>query len=76
MYVRILNPSEPLPTETWWPSKGHENSDEKIKALVDALKSGEAKKFIEETYEGAVVPLHIIPSGNHLRGMEMANESY
>ena len=36
--------------------KGHEN-DEKIKALVDALKSGEVKKFIEETYEGAVVPL-------------------
>ena len=36
--------------------KDHEN-DEKIKALVDALKSGEVKKFIEETYEGAVVPL-------------------
>ena len=36
--------------------KGHEN-DEKIKALVEALKSGEVKKFIEETYEGAVVPL-------------------
>lgn len=36
--------------------KGHE-SDEKIKALVDALKSDEVKKFIEEKYEGAVVPL-------------------
>ena len=36
--------------------RGHE-SDEKIKALVDALKGGEVKKFIEETYEGAVVPL-------------------
>ena len=21
LYVRILNPSEPLPTETWWPSR-------------------------------------------------------
>lgn len=36
--------------------KGHE-SDEKIKALVDALKSSEVKAFMEEKYEGAVVPL-------------------
>lgn len=36
--------------------KGHEN-DEKIQALVKALKSDEVKKFIEEKYEGAVVPL-------------------
>lgn len=36
--------------------KDHEN-DEKIKALVDALKSEEVKKFMEEKYEGAVVPL-------------------
>ncbi len=36
--------------------KGHEN-DEKIKALVDVLKGDEIKKFIEEKYEGAVVPL-------------------
>ncbi|MCI8510559.1 MAG: ABC transporter substrate-binding protein [Lachnospiraceae bacterium] len=36
--------------------KGHKN-DEKIKALVDVLKGDEIKKFIEEKYEGAVVPL-------------------
>ena len=35
---------------------GHEN-DEKIVALVNALKSEEVRSFIEETYEGAVVPL-------------------
>ncbi len=36
--------------------KGHE-SDEKITALVDALKSEEIQKFMEEKYAGAVVPL-------------------
>lgn len=36
--------------------KGHEN-DEKIQVLVKALKSDAVKAFIEETYEGAVVPL-------------------
>lgn len=36
--------------------KGNENSD-KIKALVKALQSEEVKKFMEETYGGAVVPL-------------------
>ena len=35
---------------------GHEN-DEKIQALVKALKSDAVKAFIEETYAGAVVPL-------------------
>lgn len=35
---------------------GNENS-EKTKALVDALNSEAVKKFIEEKYEGAVVPL-------------------
>lgn len=35
--------------------KGDENRDD-IKALVEALKSDEVKKFIESTYEGAVVP--------------------
>ena len=35
---------------------GHEN-DEKIQALVNALKSDEVTQFIEENYEGAVVPL-------------------
>ena len=35
---------------------GNENS-EKIQALVNALKSAEAKAFMEETYAGAVVPL-------------------
>lgn len=35
--------------------EGNENSDA-IKALVDVLKSDDIKKFIEETYEGAVVP--------------------
>ncbi len=36
--------------------EGHEN-DEAIKALVEALTSDEVKKFMEDTYEGAVVPL-------------------
>ena len=36
--------------------KGNENSD-KIKALVAALQSEEVRKFMEETYGGAVVPL-------------------
>lgn len=31
-------------------------SDEKIQALVQALQSDEVKSFIEETYDGAVVP--------------------
>ncbi len=35
--------------------KGNEGKEE-IKALVDALKSEEIKKFINETFEGAVVP--------------------
>ena len=35
-------------------SEGHEN-DPKIKALVDVLKSDDIKKFIEDTYDGAVV---------------------
>ena len=35
---------------------GNENS-EKIQALVKALQSDEVKTFIENTYEGAVVPL-------------------
>ena len=36
-------------------AEGHEN-DEAIKALVNVLKSDEIKKYIEETYDGAVVP--------------------
>ena len=36
--------------------EGDENSDA-IKALVEALTSPEVKTFMEETYEGAVVPL-------------------
>ena len=36
--------------------KGHEN-DEKIQALIKALKSDAVKAFIEESYAGAVVPL-------------------
>ena len=36
--------------------EGKEN-DAKIQALVKALTSAEAKAFMEETYEGAVVPL-------------------
>ena len=36
--------------------EGNENSA-KIQALVKALKTEEVKSFIEETYEGAVVPL-------------------
>ena len=36
--------------------EGNEN-DEGIQALIKCLKSDEVKSFIEETYEGAVVPL-------------------
>ena len=36
--------------------EGHEN-DEAIQALVKALKSDEVKQFMEETYQGAVVPV-------------------
>ena len=36
---------------------GHEN-DEAIKALVEALTSEEVKAFMEENYQGAVVPLY------------------
>jgi D-methionine transport system substrate-binding protein len=35
--------------------EGHEN-DAKIKALVDVLKSDEIVKYINDTYDGAVVP--------------------
>lgn len=35
---------------------GHEN-DQKIKDLVDALNSEDVKKFIEDKYDGIVVPL-------------------
>ena len=35
--------------------KANENSD-KIKALVDVLKSDEIKDFINEKYDGAVIP--------------------
>ncbi|MCR4740831.1 MAG: MetQ/NlpA family ABC transporter substrate-binding protein [Lachnospiraceae bacterium] len=35
--------------------EGNENS-EKIKALVDVLKSDEIKKYINDTYDGAVIP--------------------
>lgn len=34
--------------------KGHEN-DEKIKALIEVLKSDEIKQFIEEEYKGSVI---------------------
>lgn len=36
--------------------EGHEN-DEKIQALIKALKSDAVKAYIEQTYAGAVVPL-------------------
>ena len=36
--------------------EGNEN-DEGIQALLAALESDEVKTFIEETYDGAVVPL-------------------
>ena len=36
--------------------EGKEN-DEGIKALIEALTSQEVKQFMEDTYEGAVVPL-------------------
>ena len=36
--------------------EGNENS-EAVKALVKALESEEVRAFIEETYQGAVMPL-------------------
>ena len=33
---------------------GHEN-DEKIKALIEVLKSDEIKQFIEQEYKGSVI---------------------
>ena len=36
--------------------EGNENNPA-ILALVDALKTEEVRKFIEDTYEGAVVPM-------------------
>ena len=36
--------------------RGNENRED-LKALADALRSDEIKKFIEEKYEGAVVPM-------------------
>ena len=36
--------------------EGHDK-DENIVALVEALTSEEVKAYMEETYEGAVVPL-------------------
>lgn len=36
--------------------EGNENA-EKIKALIDTVKSEQVKKFIEEKYDGAVVPI-------------------
>lgn len=36
--------------------EGHEN-DEAVQALIEALTSDEVKKFMDEKYEGAVVPL-------------------
>ena len=36
--------------------EGHEN-DAKIQALIKALKTAEVKAYIEQTYEGSVVPL-------------------
>lgn len=36
--------------------EGEENSD-KTKALMEALKSEDVKKFIDETYQGSVVPI-------------------
>ena len=35
---------------------GNENNDA-VKALVEVLKSDKIKTYIEETYDGAVVPL-------------------
>ena len=35
--------------------EGNENSDA-IKALVDVMKSDEIKNYINETYDGAVIP--------------------
>ncbi|MCR5033089.1 MAG: MetQ/NlpA family ABC transporter substrate-binding protein [Lachnospiraceae bacterium] len=37
--------------------EGHEN-DEKIKALIEVLKSDAIKQFIVDTYDGAVVPFN------------------
>ena len=37
--------------------RAENENDEKIKALTDALMSDEVRKFIEEKYEGAVIPM-------------------
>ena len=37
--------------------KAGEETSDKVLALVEALKSDTVKSFIEETYEGAVVPM-------------------
>ena len=37
--------------------KEGKDNDEGIKALIEALTSQEVKQFMEDTYEGAVVPL-------------------
>ncbi len=41
--------------------KDGSQDSEKIKALVAALKSDEVKKYIEETYKGAVIPSFVDP---------------
>ena len=39
-----------------WPEKeGHEN-DKGVQALIEVLQSDEITKFINDTYQGAVIP--------------------
>lgn len=45
---------------------GNENS-EKIKALVAAIVSDEVKKYIEDTYKGAVIPSFVDAKGNPVK---------
>ena len=45
--------------------EGNEGSD-KIKALVAAVTSEEVKKYIEDTYKGAVIPSFVDAEGNPL----------
>lgn len=45
---------------------GTENSD-KIKALVAAIVSDEVKKYIEDTYKGAVIPSFVDAKGNPVK---------
>ncbi|MBR2546522.1 MAG: MetQ/NlpA family ABC transporter substrate-binding protein [Erysipelotrichaceae bacterium] len=47
--------------------KAGNESSEKIKALVAAIVSDEVKKYIEDTYKGAVIPSFVDAKGNPVK---------